>query len=91
MEHCSSIIMFHDRFNNLKSIKREIKDNVWVGLSVDQSVLKNQQVVAEDLKHLCNEELSIQEVIKICKLLIQELKSFYDFEKLIKKRKQQST
>jgi len=87
MEHFNSIIQFHDRFGNMKSIQREIKNGIWVGLKVDQSLLKNQQLVAEDIKHLCNDEMSIQEIFKISKLLIQELKSFYDFEKLQKKRK----
>jgi len=86
MEHFSSIVGFHDRFGNLKSIKRDSKNGIWLGLSVNQSVLKDQQVVAEDLKQLCNDELSIQEVIKISRLLIQELKSFYDFSKLMKKK-----
>lgn len=87
MEHFTSITQFHDRFGNMKSIQRETKNGIWVGLKVDQSLLKNQQLVAEDIKHLCNDEMSIQEIFKISKLLIQELKSFYDFEKLQKKRK----
>lgn len=87
MEHFTSITQFHDRFGNIKSIQRETKNGIWIGLKVDQSLLKNQQLVAEDIKHLCNDEMSIQEIFKISKLLIQELKSFYDFEKLQKKRK----
>ena len=59
---------------------------MWVGLSVDNSLVTNQQVVAEDMKHLCNNELSIDEVAKATKLLIQETKKFYDYEKLMKRR-----
>ncbi len=87
MEHFTSITQFHDRFANMKSIQRETKNGIWIGLKVDQNLLKNQQLVAEDIKHLCNDEMSIQEIFKISKLLIQELKNFYDFDKLQKKRK----
>lgn len=86
MEHYNSITTFHDRFNDLKSIKRIIKDGKVVGFELDKNILKDQQMVAEDMKHLCNHELSIDEVIKVNKLLIQEIKDFFDFEKLKKKK-----
>ncbi len=87
MEHFTSITSFHDRFINMKSIKREVKDGNWVGLRVEQSLLKEQHLVFEDVKQICNEEASLQEVIKVTKLLIQELKGFYQFEKLMNKRR----
>lgn len=87
MEHFTSITSFHDRFGNMKSIQREINNGNWVGLKLDHGLLKNQQLIAEDLKQLCNDEMSMQEIIKVSMLLIQELKLFYDYDKLIKKRK----
>ena len=87
MEHFNSMTQFHDRFANMKSIQRETKNGIWVGLKIDQNLLKNQQLVAEDLEHLSNDEMSIQEIFKISKLLIQELKRFYDFDNLQKKKK----
>lgn len=86
MEHFESITTFHDRFNDLKSIKRIVKEGVIVGFELDKEILTNQQLVAEDMKHLSNNELSIDEVINVNKLLIQEIKDFFDYEKLKKKK-----
>lgn len=87
IEHYFSISSFHDKFDSLKSIKREIKSSKWVGLKVDKSVLKNQELVLKDLEYLNENESSIFEVINISKLLTQELKSYFDFNKLEKRRK----
>ncbi len=87
LEHYNSITTFHDRFKEIKSIKRITKDGFIIGFELDKNILKDQQMVAEDMKHLCNNELSIEEVIKINQLLIQETKIFFDYESLQKKRK----
>lgn len=87
IEHYFSITSFHDKFDTLKSIKRKEKNSKWVGLEVDQKVLKKQNLILEDLEYLRENELSIGEILKINKLLIQELKSYFEFEKLNKKRK----
>lgn len=87
IEHYFSITSFHDKFASLKSIKRKTKDSKWVGLEVDQKVLKKQKWILDDLEYLRENELSIDEILKINKLLIQELKSYFDFDKLNKKRK----
>lgn len=87
IEHYFSITSFHDKFDSLKSIKRKEKDSKWIGLEVDKKVLKEQKWILEDLKYLRENELSIDEILNINKLLIQELKSYYEFEKLNKKRK----
>lgn len=86
MEHFTSITSFHDRFASMKSIPREIKNGTWIGLKIDQELLKNEQLTLEDLRQLSDNELSIQEIINVSKILIQELKSFYDFESLMKKK-----
>jgi hypothetical protein len=88
MEHFGSILTFHDRFSKMEVIKRTMKDGIWIGLQLDGEILKNQQKIAEDLKHLCNEEVSVLEVIKISQLMIQEFKSFYNYNKLKSKKEQ---
>lgn len=87
VEHYFSITNFHDKFDNLKSIKREIKSDKWIGLTVDKSVLKNQDLILKDLEYFKENESSIFEIINISKLLTQELKSYFDFNKLMKKRR----
>lgn len=87
IEHYFSITNFHDKFDSLKSIKRKEKDSKWIGLEVDKKVLKKQKWILKDLEYLRENELSIDEILKMNKLLIQELKSYFEFEKLDKKRK----
>lgn len=77
IEHYVSITTFHDRFGLLQSIEREIKDSTWVGLKVSNTVLENQQLILDDLKHVRENESSLREIINISKLLIQELKSYF--------------
>lgn len=87
IEHYFSITSFHDKFDSLKSIKRKEKDSKWIGLEVDNKVLQKQKWILEDLEYLRENELSIDEILKMNKLLIQELKSYFEYEKLNKKRK----
>jgi hypothetical protein len=85
-QHYDSITKFHEKFGALKSIKREFKNGEWIGLIVEQSVLKNQKLILDDLKYLTENEISINEIININKLLIQELKLYFDYDKLMKKK-----
>ena len=55
-----------------------------MGFELDKEILTKQQIVAEDMKHLSNHELSINEVLMVNKLLIQEIKNFFEYEKLKK-------
>lgn len=86
IEHYHSITSFHDRFGSLKSIKRQFKDSKWVGLVVEKSVLEHQDLLLTDLKYIIDNEISINEIININKVLINELKSYFDYDKLEKKR-----
>ncbi|EPE9920753.1 hypothetical protein ACSN7H_002501, partial [Flavobacterium psychrophilum] len=86
IEHYESITTFHDKFISLKSVQREFKENLWIGLKVENTVLTNQQLILEDLKFLRKNEISINEILNINKLLIQEIKSYFEYEKLKKKR-----
>ena len=87
LEHYYAITTFHDKFDSLQSVKREIKDKQWIGLKVEHSVLKNQNLILEDLAFIRENEISLEEILKINKLLIQELKSYFNFEKLEKKKR----
>ncbi len=86
-QNYDSVVSFHDKFGTLKSIKRDIKDKQWIGLIVEKSVLNNQELILNDLRYLTENEFSMKEIIKINKLLIQELKLYFDYNKLVKKRK----
>lgn len=87
IEHYYSIITFHDKFASLKSVQREYKEKIWIGLKVEKTVLKNQQIILEDLEFLRKNEISINEILNINKLLIQEMKSYFEYDKLKNKRK----
>jgi len=84
-EHYNSITEYNDKFSSLKAIQREIKDNIWIGLKVNDSVLKQQKLILEDLTYLRKNELHIEEILHINKLLIQEIKIYFDsLEKEVK-------
>ncbi|WP_316832802.1 hypothetical protein [Pedobacter aquatilis] len=81
------ISSFHDRFGNTKSIKREIKDNLWIGLKVEQSLLSNQSVLNEDLLTINDNENSLEELQNIILIVNQQTKEYFDYDKLQLKRK----
>ena len=87
IEHYFSITTHHDKFDSLQSIKRQIRDKKWVGLIVENTVLQNQGLILKDLQYLRDNEISINEILNVNKLIIQELKSYFEFDKLDKKRK----
>ena len=87
IEHYISITTHHDKFDSLQAIKRQVKDKRWTGLIVENAVLHNQGLILKDLQYLRDNEISIKEILNINKLLIQELKSYFDFDKLERKRK----
>jgi hypothetical protein len=87
IEHYISITSHHDKFDSLQAIKRQVKDKRWTGLIVENTVLQNQGLILKDLQYLRDNEISINEILNVNKLLIQELKSYFDFDKLDKKRK----
>lgn len=86
IEHYISITSHHDKFDSLQAIKRQIKDKRWTGLIVENKVLQNQGLILKDMQYLRDNEISINEILNVNKLLIQELKSYFDFDKLKKKR-----
>ncbi len=84
------ISTFHDNFDKTKSIKREFKDNVWVGLKVENSFLSNQSVLNEDLLIINDNEYSLEELQNILLIVNQETKKYFDYDNLQLKRKKES-
>jgi hypothetical protein len=87
MENFISISSFHDRFGSMKSIERKTNKSDWTGLIINQESLKNQQLIFLDFQQMYKDESSLVEIINASKLLLQELKQFYTFEKLVKKKR----
>ncbi|VXB59133.1 conserved hypothetical protein [Flavobacterium sp. 9R] len=81
-----SISLFHDRFGEMKTIKRELKDNVWVGLKLDKDFLQNQNLLNQDLLHLNNNEQSISEITQMVRIVENKTKEYFDFDNLQKRR-----
>lgn len=79
--------MFHDKFAEMKTIKRDIKEKVWVGLKLDKDILQNQTLLNQDLLHLNNNERSIFEITQMVRIVEEKTKKYFDYDNLQKKRK----
>ncbi len=77
MEHYSLIFGHNDKFGNLKSIKRTIKKNTWIGLRLDNEILKNQHFIMDDFTFLKENIEPMNEIIN-CDLLIEVLEEFFN-------------
>lgn len=81
------ISTFHDNFDKTESIKREFKDNVWVGLKVENILLSNQSVLNNDLLIINDNENSLEELQSILLIVNQETKKYFDYDNLQSKLK----
>jgi hypothetical protein len=79
--------LFHDKFAEMKTIKRDIKEKVWVGLKLDKDILQNQTLLNQDLLHLNNNERSIFEITQMVRIVEEKTKKYFDYDNLQKKRK----
>ena len=82
-----SISLFHDKFGDIKSIKRIIENKTWLGLSVEKDLLNNQSRLNDDLLLLNNNERSLLELQNIILIVNQETKKYFDYDKLQEQRK----
>ena len=82
-----SISLFHDKFGDIKSIKRIIEKEEWVGLSIEKDLLTNQNRMNDDLLILNNNENSMEELQNILLIVNQETKKYFDYDNLQEKRK----
>ncbi|MBL7839772.1 MAG: hypothetical protein JNJ75_06505 [Cyclobacteriaceae bacterium] len=82
-----SISLFHDRFGEMKTIKREMKEKVWVGLKLDKDILQSQTLLNQDLLHLNNNERSIFEITQMMRIVEEKTKEYFDYDNLQKKRR----
>jgi len=86
-----TISLFHDRFSEIKSIKRKLEKNIWIGVTVEKDLLNNQSRLNEDLLVLNDNERSLEELENIVLIVNQETKKYFDYEKLQEKRKKGSS
>ena len=81
------ISLFHDKFGEMKTVKRDIKEKAWVGLKLDKDILQNQTLLNQDLLYLNNNERSVLEIIQILRIVEEKTKEYFDYDNLQKKRK----
>jgi len=86
-----SILLFHDRFGDMKTIKREIRDKVWVGLKLEKDLLQNQTLLNQDLLDLNNNEQSVFEITQMVRIIEAKTKEYFDYDYLQRKRKTNQT
>jgi hypothetical protein len=86
-----NISLFHDRFGEMKTIKREIKEKIWVGLKLDKDILQNQTLLNQDLLYLNNNERSVFEITQMVKIVEEKTKEYFEYDNLQKKRITKST
>ncbi len=82
-----SISLFHDKFGQIKTIKRIIKNDLWIGLAVEKDLLNNQNRLNDDLLVLNDNENSLEELQNIVLIVNQETKRYFNYDKLQAKRK----
>lgn len=85
-ESYMGISLFHDKFESIKSIKRNIENDIWKGLKVEKDLLNNQDRLNEDLLILNDNENSLKELSDILLIINQETNKYFDYDKLQKKR-----
>lgn len=81
LESFISISLYHDRFGEMKSIKRLIQENTWIGLKLDKDFLKNQDVLNEDLQFINDQMDSILEIIYMLEITEQKTNEYFDSDK----------
>jgi len=81
------ISLYQDNFGEIKSIKRNIEDEIWKGLIVKKDLLINQNRLNEDLLILNNNENNLKELSNILLITNQETKKYFDYDKIQEKRK----
>jgi hypothetical protein len=86
LESFISISLYHDRFAEIKSIKRLTQENVWVGLKLDKDFLEKQEILNDDLQYINDNESSITEITFILRAVEQKVKEYFDYEKNMKRR-----
>jgi len=90
-ESYMNISLFHDKFDSIKSISRDIESDIWIGLKVEKNLLTNQERLNEDLLILNDNENSLKELSDILLIINQETKKYFDYDNLQKKRKKGSS
>jgi len=91
LESFVSITLFHDKFGDLKSIKRNYDNKLWTGLKLEKDFIDKQEILNEDLTLINDKENNLFEIISMTSVLVNEIESFYNFKELQSKRKKTAT
>ncbi len=86
LESFISISLYHDRFAEIKSIKRLTQEKVWVGLKLDKNFLEMQEILSDDLQYINDNESSITEITFVLRAVEQKVKEYFDYEKNMEQR-----
>ena len=86
LESFISISLFHDRFGEMKSIKRLTQEGIWIGLKLDKDFLDKQEILNDDLQFVNDNESSISEITFILRAVNQKVKEYFEFDKNMKNR-----
>lgn len=81
LESFVSISLYHDRFGEMKSIKRLIQENTWVGLKLDKDFLDNQTILNDDLQFINDKINSIEEIVYILGITQDKTLEYFEFKK----------
>jgi hypothetical protein len=80
-----SISMFHEKFGEMKSIKRDIEGDFWRGLKLEKDFLEKQTVLNDDLQHLNNNEKSIIEITEMIRVVDKKTKEYFEYKPISKR------
>ncbi|WP_420553243.1 hypothetical protein [Tenacibaculum aiptasiae] len=74
------ISLFHDKFDKIKSIRREFINDTWKGLKVEKDLLNNQNRLNEDLLILNDNENSLNEIYAILTIVDRKTKEYFSLK-----------
>jgi hypothetical protein len=73
----SSIYAYHDRFEQLNAVQRHIVDGKWVGMKIDNKLLDQQQLLVDDIKVVCDNEVSLGELFAVTAAIYNQVVKYY--------------
>lgn len=77
LEGFVSISLFHDRFGELKTVKRLEENNLWVGMKLGKDFLQKQHELNDDLQYLNDNEKSMSEITTILRVVEDKVREYF--------------
>ncbi len=77
IDNFSVISLFHDRFANLKSVQRDFRNDIWIGIKVHTELLNQQDQLVSDMKEIRDNESSLTELVGITGAMCNTVSSYY--------------